>query len=76
MAVTIAVACRQFDWVGLRLMFQIQGGRSEARLNTIGRNLQFIGQLANRLAFQKTLINFHGKRMIHDGTMPDYCIAV
>ena len=57
-------------------MFQVQGRGSKALLNTIGRNLQLIGQLANRLAFQKTLINFHGKRMIHDGTMPDYCIAV
>lgn len=57
-------------------MFQVKGSRSKAQLNTISRNLQLISQLANGLAFQKALINFHGKRMIHDGTMLDYCIAV
>ena len=76
MAVMLAVACRHVDRVGLGLTFQIQGSRPQAQLHTIGGNLQVIRQLANRFAFQKTLKNFHGKRMFHDGTMLDYCSAV
>jgi hypothetical protein len=64
----IAVACKHFDRAGFGLTPQVHGSRSQAQLNSIGWNLQVVGQLADRLAFQEALKHFHGKRMIHDGT--------